>query len=764
MAKQLRIDVVFGRHGGESSGANGACGFKEFFEPYIAPIDPEFFLRQKYSADSPLDPKGIRADKGLLSDMSDQEFHAKYPTIYHLRYQLMHEKRQFDVREIYLAMHHIIKYRGHFLIEDGADNFDAKQIDFFDQFQRMAAVTAGLPELETLVVPDETQSDAFKRVLFDESQTKSDRQKVLASQLLDIQDNQSKAIKDFIAALTKAVVGMKANLATLTSTAIESTDKNDWTKPLGQLDDFLLKHEEDLDEDGYALIDAANQMYSAAVLAALVPEGMGFSEAMMARYAQHKKQLALYKQVIASLPDKTQRHELKDAYADYIEHAAQNPRDAFYKRVTKVLEGVDSADARTVMTAISHDEFLLKQRTLSNGKIPYQMQQHEFDAIIENQKAYYPWLATPNPVEADAKRLPYYLDELIGFRVPYYVGPMVTEKQSQFAWMIRKADGELTPWNFFDVVDREKTANRFIQRMQTTDKYILGEDVLPKHSILYQQFEVLNELNNIRVEKHPLTTEQKQFIYQRLFVDQQRKTITKKNLQDTLVAMGEFDKAPDIGGLAKEDVMMSSLATFADYSKILPEAISDPTRQNDIEDIIAWSTIFEDTQIFFDKLKTVDWLTTQQRKRLASIRYTGWGKLSKRLLQQIPTSKHTNVMAALWATSDNFMQILQDEQFQEGLYDANRLPEETLTPDEQVEKILDEAYLSPADKKGARKVIKVMNDIVRANHGVLPEQVFLESADDPQKISGVVSAAASNWKKSTDKPHRASSMKRLRKN
>ena len=32
-----------------------------------------------------------------------------------------------------------------------------------------------------------------------------------------------------------------------------------------------------------------------------------------------------------------------------------------------------------------------------------------------------------------------------------------------------------------------------------TDSYLLGEATLPKNSMLYQEYEVLNELNNVRL-------------------------------------------------------------------------------------------------------------------------------------------------------------------------------------------------------------------------------------------------------------------------
>src|SRR5699024_4682178 len=42
----------------------------------------------------------------------------KYPTIFHLRKALLEEDRLFDPRLIYLALHNLVKYRGHFLNEN----------------------------------------------------------------------------------------------------------------------------------------------------------------------------------------------------------------------------------------------------------------------------------------------------------------------------------------------------------------------------------------------------------------------------------------------------------------------------------------------------------------------------------------------------------------------------------------------------------------------------------------------------------------------
>lgn len=51
-------------------------------------------------------------------DFTDIQYHEQFPTIYHLRYDLINKNGPFDVRLVYLACHHIMKHRGHFLFSE----------------------------------------------------------------------------------------------------------------------------------------------------------------------------------------------------------------------------------------------------------------------------------------------------------------------------------------------------------------------------------------------------------------------------------------------------------------------------------------------------------------------------------------------------------------------------------------------------------------------------------------------------------------------
>lgn len=102
------------------------------------------------------------------------------------------------------------------------------------------------------------------------------------------------------------------------------------------------------------------------------------------------------------------------------------------------------------------------------------------------------------------------------FKIPYFVGPLVSSEKSPNAWLERKAEGNIRPWNFKDLVDEDACEEKFIERMTGQCKYVAGQKVLAKHSILNCKYSVLNELNHIVLSNCKLSVEAKQAIYTEL--------------------------------------------------------------------------------------------------------------------------------------------------------------------------------------------------------------------------------------------------------
>lgn len=678
---------------------------EEIFDPYMAEVDEYFFARLKESNLSPKDSNKKYLGSLLFPDVSDSNFYDKYPTIYHLRRDLMEKDKKFDLREIYLAIHHIVKYRGNFLEKVPAKNYKNSGASIGFLLEEVNSLYKDIIGDESVVILNSGKFEDVEKIILDEENRNLDKQKSVGKLLVE-----DKKKKNIVTAFSKAIFGYKFNIEDLL--LIENDEKNKLTFNDENIDDIFNELSHSLNDNQMDLLTKTREIYFKFKLNMIVPTGYTLSESMIEKYEMHKAHLKMYKEFINTLNTKD-RKILKNAYSDYINNEkakAANAQENFYKTVKKTIKDNNSDTAKKIIGLIDEGNFMPKQRTGENGVIPHQLHQIELDRIIENQAKYYPWLAEENPVEKNRKFAKYKLDELVTFRVPYYVGPLVdktesnkNEKETKFAWMVRKAKGTITPWNFENLVDRTESANRFIKRMTSKDTYIIGEDVLPASSLLYEKFKVLNELNNIKVNKKKLDVEQKQHVYLDLFTT--RKNVTKDNLATSLNC-----DAGSITGLSDNEKFNSSLSSYIDLKAILGNAVDDCNKNEDLEKIIKYSTIFEDGNIYKEKLSEISWLTDEQIEKLSNIHFKGWGRLSKKLLTQITNENGERIIDALWNTSNNFIQIISDESIQAKLAEING----EYADKSNLEDILDEAYTSPQNKKAIRQVMKVVEDIEKA--------------------------------------------------
>ena len=114
---------------------------RELFAPLIAPIDENFFIR--------LDESSLRVGDGEFfrknhynifdGDYTDRDYFRgeNTRTVYHLRKMLAETDEKADIRLVYLAVHHMVKYRGHFLLEGRAFSKEGNMLsevmsDLFD--------------------------------------------------------------------------------------------------------------------------------------------------------------------------------------------------------------------------------------------------------------------------------------------------------------------------------------------------------------------------------------------------------------------------------------------------------------------------------------------------------------------------------------------------------------------------------------------------------------------------------------------------------
>lgn len=113
---------------------------RELFEEEMQKVDKGFFLRMKESRYVYKDKRDENGEKPQLpyalfvdENYTDVDYHRDFPTIYHLRRDLIQKKnKEFDIRLVYLAIAHILKNRGHFFANMGSEDVN---LDFKESFK-----------------------------------------------------------------------------------------------------------------------------------------------------------------------------------------------------------------------------------------------------------------------------------------------------------------------------------------------------------------------------------------------------------------------------------------------------------------------------------------------------------------------------------------------------------------------------------------------------------------------------------------------------
>ena len=484
-----------------------------FLAPEVGKVDPVFFIRLNESFLQDDDrrypllygtlPKSVWTD-GTPGDL---------PTVYHLRSALAHEDRQADIRYVYLALHHIIKYRGHFLME--GQSMNDTSADVAETILRILETLTADPYPFRLEADPRTAAE-IKDVLQQRNMTRTAKAEQIVALLRPDKDSKK---------------AMKA-LASL------------WVGGIGSLKDLLgyegeapaekLSFTGDFDEDSY--IDCLGvagdiftdilDVYRWQLFSSLRAEGETISQTMIRRYLKHQRDLKTLKAWVRKYaPDKyysffREVSEKSVNYCTYSGHfkqhdlkgkAVKTPSQAdFYKAVKNLLTTKDPegiAEAGPMLKDMEEENgFLPLLRIYLNGAIPNQLHAEELSMILDNQGKYYPVLKE----NKDKIML------LCTFRLPYYVGPLNVHSPFQ-KWLVRSDEKPVTPWNFDRIVNRAETADGFIRNLTNKCTYLPTEDVLPLHSLLYEEYLLLDELNRVRVNEKLLPLKLKERIIEELF-------------------------------------------------------------------------------------------------------------------------------------------------------------------------------------------------------------------------------------------------------
>ena len=716
---------------------------KEEFQNEINKVDPIFYQIMKESFYN----KNDKVNKTIELNKEEKDFfnfyQKNYPTIYHLRNDLINEDKKFDIRLVYLAIHHIIKYRGSFLVQG---EFNTESLNIEESFHNVVSLINIYCE-EFNVDENIDYTDLEKILLLD---SKNDKKVELTSYFNFMP-------KEFTIEFIKMINGNKFNFIKMFLLDIDSA-KVELSFSTTEYDDKYDEYEKLLGER-IELLEALKNLYDIVYLKKIFKESKtpSLSSLMIGYYDKHKEDLKFLKQVFnvdrtiggkkESLYDKlfrTKNNAKKENYCLYDRYITNGiTYDDFQKELKKLFDSVNwnNVDSylvkkynEEILMRLENGDFLPRLTSVENGKFPYQLNKNELVKIIENQKKYYPFLG-------DEYNGTNKLVQLLEFRIPYYVGPLTTTEKSNFAWMIRKSGQEsirITPYNFDEVVDKEASAEEFIKKMISSCTYLLNEKAIPANSILYSKFKVLNELKQIKINDNPLSKELQEQIYNDLFLNTSG-TITDKKFKEYLYANKVTDIYGDdilVKGYSADEKFANSMKSYVDFFGI--DGVFENTNYtlNDAEKIIEWITIFEDKNILKVKLnREYPDLNAEKVNKLLKTKYTGWSSLSRKLLTGVlyfdkETNTSKSIMDLMIETKENFMQILNNKKYK-FLELIDKINGEQITKKVNYD-LVRELVTSPATKRGIYQALKIVDEITNYI-GYDPEYISIEMARNEDK-------------------------------
>ena len=658
------------------------------------------------------------------------------PTIYHIRNELVKSTKQADIRYVYLAMHHIIKYRGHFLMEGQTLSDIGAEAP-----QKMQDLLELLTDPENFpcgFVPAENAAKEICHTMENHSLRGMARKEQIQKLLYA---GKKKGSKETAQALASLLLGYKGSLKALIGyeSQTDAPEKTSLGAIEGETEETYLAGMTEAQAEVFALM---LELYRWQLFAEIRQNGQTISDTMVARYEKHGRDLEKLKAwVKAYQPDKFyalfRDDENAKGYAAYTDHLRKPKKfkkeklqrctqDEFYKVLKAMLTGNKDAEAaaaaQPMLEAIDEPNgFLPLQRINLNGQIPNQIQAEELVKILDAQGKYYPTLR-----ENREKIL-----SICTFRLPYYVGPLYQDKNSPFQkWIVRDMTQPAYPWNFFDVVNQTKTAEGFIANLRNKCTYLPIEDVLPLHSLLYEEYLMLNELNRVRVKGNLIRDVQlKKRMMDELFA--KNKSVSYKVFAKWLRQNSPYTDVTenDISGTQEPNKFTASLRTRYDLEKH-GFTVNDQTTEQ-LETLVRWSTIFEDRSILKKLIqeKYPD-VTDTQLSFLVQRRYTGWGRLSEKLLAGVLgeyENQPATIMEVLRATNENFMQVLNNPQyhFQEKI--AKERLMELGEPKEEIEyDEIRKLQVSPALKRGIWTAVRIVQELIE-HQGCHPHAIYLEN-------------------------------------
>lgn len=728
------------------------------FEDTVLAEDPNFYARMDNSFYKKEDKDPVLTSMDTLfadKDYHDEDYFKEYPTISHLKYALIKDEVAADnryARKLYLAILHYFDKRGHFLNKSLSGESDAEDIDISESLYLLDKQCEELFDFTFSFCKENIE--AIKDAFIDDSFTRSERR----IKMMEILQVEKKDVTKYL--ILGAICGLKVNLAKMLDMDNEEKIELDFTS--STLDEKLPEILNTIGEEYEDFLACLKGVYDNGVLVKILSgeteDGSPvkwLSQARVLSYEKHKKDLSLLKACIkeycsAEEYDYLFRSDTDASYSAYVgsvnsdkvkvrrgDNLHNSKAGDRYVNLTKriqkdLAEHADDERVAYILKEIEKETFLPKQMTCTNAVIPHQLHERELRKILENAEKHLPFLSQVTEIGLSAKDI---IISLFNDCVPYFVGPL-SQAYKGNGWAVRNPgmDGvQVYPWNIEEVFDYNATSEQFIMKMVRCCSYIFDEKVLPKESMLYQSFMVLDTINDLQINNEKISCQLKQDIYHKLF-EQEKKNVTWKMLVKYLTEKGLIKEDSELSGIDPKAKIGPQLTTYKKFYAIFGEDIQSRAVRSMIEDIVKWGTIFGESKKMFKKKLEEDYgdkLNVEQIDRISGFKFKKWGNLSREFLmlkgQNKRTKKTVSFIRTMWADEDNpnLMELLYSKNytFSEELQGRAYKTVKTLYEFDYSD--LDDTYYSAPVKRMIWQTIKTVREIEKTM-GYPPKRIFVE--------------------------------------
>lgn len=708
------------------------------FAESINQIDSSFFARLDNASYLFEDKKNKGLSRNLLFKKANEEinFYSLFPTTWHLRKALINgdENAYKDIRYIYIALHHIIKYRGNFL-KDGTYNvndFDPSIIEELNMYLKEKYYSIGNDDEVEIDFILSSNSNQLINILLDTNKTKTNKQKEI-KKLFNIVD-----FKEYINMFASIVTGGSFKLSKLDSSFDLEIDFNK-----ASFEENINEIQTQLGND-FVIVKIAKEIFDHIALRKLLGNNKYISDVMINTYEQHKEDLRNLKDLIIHI-DENKGYEDKNKrvyYSVFKDENLDNNYSAFiHKNSNKDRADIDTFNKYVEQTLIENSSFvkkefikiyedvltkakkrcLLKTIALSSTSIiPHQLHLIELDVIINNCKEHFPIV-----FENKDK-----LISLFKFRVPYYYGPL--DSRSEFSNVERISNEKITPWNIHEIINDSKTKERFIKRLTNTCSYLLSEKVMPKVSLAFEEYLILDRLNVMLVNGAPLNNIEKKETLTYLL---SRSKTTIDQLKKYLSITKNVPKNDILISKIKEDIPFEA-SSHAHLSKKF-----DISEKDKMEYFIFLATVYADDKKSLKEtlINNYPSLTEEQVKHLLTLPTKKWAPISNKLLNGIVYTDEVGVVHSILdlmkETNQNFQMVLNNPEYNfiGQIKSVNDSYTGNQTKEEIVQEMLDN--LPSITRRSIHQTLLIIDDIIKASNGNIPNKIFIESTrnDDDNK-------------------------------